>query len=98
MRQSQFLTVLCLLIYISVQAGSPRSISPNQRYIGTGIIDVDTSSTFKNPSATNWNPLIYTTTYPISLGNVTWVIVPISINDLYVDLSYSNKIRFYCDQ
>lgn len=91
------ISILVFLTCLSWQMTAPMSVSPNDRFICTGDVTIQTQNTFNNATAANWNPLTYTTTYPITFGQISNIIVTLSIKDLYADLS-SNRISFYCDQ
>jgi len=85
--------VISLLVALTLQATSTPTLSQNQKYFATGVVTIDTASSYNNASAT-WNPNVYQVTYPVTFGNNSVGGVFISINSLHVTYQ-NNRISFY---
>jgi len=85
--------ILLLLICTSLHLTAPVTVSPNQRYINTGVCNFDTSKTYNNSSASGWNPPQFNVTYQTSFGSISGKYVILSIKDLYV--GFSNRAIFF---
>jgi len=85
--------IIALLVALTLQATSTQTVSPNQKYFATGVVAIDTTSSYNNASAT-WNPNIYQIPYPVTFGSGSVAGVFLSINSLQVTYQ-NNRISFY---
>jgi len=81
------------LVSLTLQATSTQTVSPNQKYFATGVVAIDTTSSYNNASA-SWNPNVYQVTYPVTFGNSSVAGVFLSINSLQATYQ-NNRISFY---
>ena len=75
-----------ILLTISQAADILPTVSPNYRYIITGVVSIDTSAN------NTWNPLIYTVAYPPTVLGATNRSLALSINSIKVTPSIRNRL------
>jgi len=85
--------IIALLVATALQATSAPTVSPNQKYFATGVVTVDTTSSYNNAPA-SWNPNVFQVTYPVTFGNSSVAGVFLSINSLQATYQ-NNRISFY---
>ena len=85
---------LLLLIAYSQTATASLGISPSLKYINSGKITVDTSTSYNLAASQTWNPLNFYVTYPNGIQQQNPYTILMSLVDFKMYPS-SNRMQFY---
>ena len=87
------LLLLLLLLPCVLAATGSMAVYPNNKYVSTGKITVNTASTFNTSRTLAWSPLTFSITFPSGVQNQNSYIVALGLCDLRI-IASSNRTQF----